>query len=81
MRLPHGPNPSSPSRALPLDQGRSHRTEMTAKGVLQQRVLDGRHGSFHAPTVVRADDRFHGGVGVSLAIGLATKRNSATTGR
>jgi hypothetical protein len=41
--------------------------------VIQQRALDGRRGFFYAPAVVRADDRFRGGVDVSPAIASATR--------
>ena len=53
---------------------------MTRLGVMQKRALDGRRGSLHTPTVVRADDRFHGGVGVSLAIGSATEQSPQSGG-
>jgi hypothetical protein len=47
---------------------------VAAVGVIQQRALHGRRGSFYALAVVRADDRFRGDVGVSRAIALVTFR-------
>jgi hypothetical protein len=69
---------NSPSR-FPNRVQCGHDTTVAAPGVIQQRALNGRRGSFHALSVVRADDRFHGFLGLSSAIASATKRNVATT--
>jgi hypothetical protein len=61
--------------ALPIPREGGHAGTATRIGVIQQRALDGRRGSFHALAVVRADDRFHGFRGVSPAIASVTSRS------
>jgi hypothetical protein len=44
--------------ALLVVRESGHAAGVIALGVIQQRALDGRRGSFHAMAMVRADDRF-----------------------
>ncbi|MGZ6670060.1 MAG: hypothetical protein ACXVH3_35970, partial [Solirubrobacteraceae bacterium] len=61
-------------RSFSLSPQSSRDAGVTALGVIRQRALDGWRASFDAPGVVGADDRFGGGLGVSPAIALATRR-------
>lgn len=58
--------------SLPLMQLSSHDAGVAGAGVIQQRALDGGRGPFHAPVVVRADDRFRSDARFRPAIASAT---------
>jgi hypothetical protein len=51
-----------------------HRSQTSDSGVIQQRIRDEARGSFHAPTVVPADDRIRRRVRCHPASALATRR-------
>jgi hypothetical protein len=59
-------------RTIAMPHESSHDTRATGKGVIQQRALYGRRGSYHAPAVVGAYDRFRAEVAVSPASASAS---------
>ena len=69
-----------PTRCRVAEQS-GHHADVTGLGVIRQRALDGSHGSFSAPAVVRAEDRVGEGVGVSRPIASATHRSSGKEGQ
>ena len=70
-------------RLPPAAGGSAHAEEpgtcVAGLGVIQQRALDGRRGSFHPPAVVRADDRVGRRIVIWRMIGTATRPSSLST--